>query len=168
MITWVGQRHENPVIYTDIQGVQGDPGAPSTLHAPGRGIRKPSLPMGDPVGRWEGCPRSLGQSLAWRPWLVSGKQWRGPEGRGSQAGAQLRGFRLPPFLPAQLLPRSGRMGDGAAGAQGENLAPSGVLEKVIPKDTQPWLCCPLEGSSDTRSGCQGTGGNPEAILRSDS
>lgn len=52
--------------------------------------------------------------------------------------------------------------------KGENLAPSGVLEKVIPKDTQPWLCCPLEGSSDTRSGCQGTGGNPEAILRGDS
>lgn len=24
----------------------------------------------------------------------------------------------------------------------ENLAPSGVLEKLIPKDTQPWLCCP--------------------------
>lgn len=28
------------------------------------------------------------------------------------------------------------------GVQRENLAPSGILEKLIPKDTQPWLCCP--------------------------
>jgi len=39
-----------PFIYTDIQGVVGDPGDPLSLHALGRGKRRPSLPMGDPMG----------------------------------------------------------------------------------------------------------------------
>lgn len=45
-----------PFIYTDIQGVMGDPGGPhSILHAPGRGKKRTSLPMGDPV-RGRGLP----------------------------------------------------------------------------------------------------------------
>ena len=33
-------------------------------------------------------------------------------------------------------------GKEGSGVQRENLAPSGVLEKLIPKDTQPWLYGP--------------------------
>lgn len=34
-------------IYRELWGTRG---TPSSLHAPGRGERRPSLPMGDPVG----------------------------------------------------------------------------------------------------------------------
>lgn len=61
---------------------------------------------------------------------------------------------VPGLFPAQLPPRSGKK-EGGIGVQRENLAPSGVLEKLIPKDTQPWLCCTQESSSDTRTGCLG-------------
>lgn len=55
------------------------------------------------------------------------------------------------------------------GVQRENLAPSGVLEKLIPKDTRPWLCCTQQGSSDTRTGCQGAERTfPEAVPEGES
>lgn len=61
------------------------------------------------------------------------------------------------------------MGEGGLGVQRENLAPSGVLEKLIPKDIQPWLCCTQEGSSESRTGRQGTERKlPEAIPEGDS
>lgn len=56
-------------------------------------------------------------------------------------------------------------GEGESGVQRENLAPSGILEKLIPQDTQPWLCYTRDSSSDTRTGRQGTERKlPEAIL----
>ena len=47
-----------------------------------------------------------------------------------------------------------------SGVPKENPAPSGILEKLSPKDTQAWMCGSREGGSETRSGCQGKGKIP--------
>lgn len=74
-------------IYRELWGTGGPH---STLHAPGRGKRRPSLPMGDPMGVGgaalggglgevgagtspEGITCSPGSDRPQRPWVVSGK-----------------------------------------------------------------------------------------------
>lgn len=50
----------------------------------------------------------------------------------------------------------------------ENLAPSGVLEKLIPKDTQPWLCCPQKAAQRPGVGVRAERRLLEAILEGNS
>lgn len=42
----------------------------------------------------------------------------------------------PSIVPTQVW----EDGEQGSGVQRENLVPSGILEKLIPKETQPWLC----------------------------
>lgn len=74
--------HENPIYLYRYTGSYGDPGDALSLHAPGRGKRRPSLPRGDPVGSWgeggagaspAGIACSPGSYWLWRCWVVSGK-----------------------------------------------------------------------------------------------
>lgn len=50
----------------------------------------------------------------------------------------------------------------------ENLAPSGVLEKLIPKDTQPCLCCPQKAAERPGVGVRAERRLLEAILEGNS
>lgn len=52
--------------------------------------------------------------------------------------------------------------------QRENLAPSGILEKLIPKDTQPWLYCPQKAVQRPGVGVRAQRKLSEAILEGDS
>lgn len=54
------------------------------------------------------------------------------------------------------------------GVQRENLAPSGILEKLIPKETQPWLCCPQKAARRPGMGVRAEMKLLEAILEGDS
>lgn len=40
------------------------------------------------------------------------------------------------------------------GVQRQSLAPSGVLEKLIPKDTRPWLHCPQKAAREPGVGVE--------------
>lgn len=51
-------------------------------------------------------------------------------------------------------------GEEWSGVPKENPAPSGILEKLSPMDTQPWMCGSREGGSETWRGCQGEGKTP--------
>lgn len=91
-------------------------------------------------------------------------RWEAPAGRTISACSWLQGPSRPragAWGASRSAPTRGQGGgEERSGVPKENPAPSGVLEKLSPKDTQAWMCGSREGSSETRSGCQGRGKIP--------
>lgn len=97
------------------------------------------------------------------------RRWEAPAGRTISACSWLQGPSRPragAWGASRSAPIRGQGGgEERSGVPKENPAPSGVLEKLSLKDTQAWMCGSREGSSETRSGCQGRGKIPRPCWR---
>lgn len=108
-------------------------------------------------GWWTGCASEPGPALPLRTsWVqlaprLSGRPRAGVSG-----------------VSASIAPTQFWKDGGGMGVQRENLAPSGILEKLNSKDTQPWLCCPQKAARRPRVVVRAEMKLPEAILEGDS